>query len=1365
MEEWFGPDGKLLGFSDPYRAEPVKLVPNESRQLEFEKNVVFVRARLDPFQELQIDPRQSYEMVLELGTIQFTHHPLFSKEHILSARLEEAFAEYTARNLMRLTERATNKLKALREAVSHTKQAFNNALSQLPEAENPAERKLLKESIGNLRDRIKNYRKEMQRTCLDRDQGYWDDRAALVSVLELWRELKGLRREQGYTNTTPKLSIMEIPTDAKEDKIVWKKAIEEEFNDLKEEYDETYETEIRVYNEEIKKFLAERRTLKKSRTFSTSIEGKTTTQESKSDSDDEDTLRDENSAKKPKPPPKFDPESTIKAIEKRHAELRRQPGEPILMLELLKNASISATNQLPTGSNKEEQRRKMVHKLKVEIKIWFNDKEVYTSKPRSIQPDFSGFLGLSIPISIKEWPECLEIQVIDSTMKLNVDHIEVQLPDSKTSIDRCHTQRHQFSSDDVVRVSNSGVGCGVPFEIMGKDYSAQYPRGFITSRIGWSTDTDGNILCPTGLEKLLQSAETRESDRKLQQFIKGKSDFDPNDPKNAQWLNMKVRKPEDNQLLEAGLMSPQKLTALQITEKEEGFDFDERMKEFEFCTMESIEQSARFRLLHLRDEEVPEFRGLKMVPAFERDIPADIFSQYERRLKEDMRKRSGTDPSLLKPSRKKFPDDESLYESNRLEKIREMRLSVLHLFENSTKQITFEDLVIEEQIPDIGTLGLNLMALFQPRRPLRPTRKERKRVQGSNLIDTKISLIVSIVRAFNLPMRKDTDVGLLTTESLTGVQVSSKRMERGVGNYATVKPFVEVWFQRTTTRTTTALGSNPTWNQELQLNLAVPNDDYSQANLSRMDDLVYFHVYDEVAIDLLEDDRRRETDIHQRLEKRWLGTISIPFSTLYTNGRIEGTFKLNSPPILLGYEAQGMASHFGPSVVGKNSQQNPSSAFAGKGQGAGTPFSNQKNAFITIFLTMQPSVTPSSGFKEDSQSGETADMVAHVKTWKNTHEMKFPDRIVRPFVMTSEGDTILCTRFLKPIEPPNTLLTTDIDLMRAMEDMAHYVSLFPCVRDSTLGIVDFSLWFTSDTFISAPGGGIEDHSVLLACFFMHLNVPCWIVQGNAIPDGPTTFVVSSFKGLGEDKPISKQLKNAVLIWNACTGDYFHSNDNFCPLQRVWAAIGKLNVWAYTGEGERPHQVDWDVGKSKCWSPLFPRPVPENKIPCIQIAATRYKPADQVQANSLAQRIERNLKEVFMKWRTTTKTNWNRYCSATLRRLLPKLEESKLGRSKGSDLGTTAESTVTLHSGSGSTISLNEEHLIELREIMTSYQMTGFPLQQPYTNMECIIETVFATGVHTIDAPDVEFAVAAYAHAYPASVYSVWVYVAALHRRK
>lgn len=62
-------------------------------------------------------------------------------------------------------------------------------------------------------------------------------------------------------------------------------------------------------------------------------------------------------------------------------------------------------------------------------------------------------------------------------------------------------------------------------------------------------------------------------------------------------------------------------------------------------------------------------------------------------------------------------------------------------------------------------------------------------------------------------------------------------------------------------------------------------------------------------------------------------------------------------------------------------------------------------------------------------------------------------------------------------------------------------------------------------------------------------------------------------------------------------------------------------------------------------------------------------------------------------------------------------------------------------------------------------MTGFPIQQPYANMNNITEAVYATGIHTIDTPSVEFAIAVYAHAYPASVYSVWIYVTALHRRK
>lgn len=78
--------------------------------------------------------------------------------------------------------------------------------------------------------------------------------------------------------------------------------------------------------------------------------------------------------------------------------------------------------------------------------------------------------------------------------------------------------------------------------------------------------------------------------------------------------------------------------------------------------------------------------------------------------------------------------------------------------------------------------------------------------------------------------------------------------------------------------------------------------------------------------------------------------------------QIEGTFKLNSPSILLGYEAQGMASQFG-SVAGKLQQ-----ATGTKQQNHNSAFDNQKAAFITIFLTLQPSVTPTFALKVYNKS-------------------------------------------------------------------------------------------------------------------------------------------------------------------------------------------------------------------------------------------------------------------------------------------------------------------------------------------------------------------------------------------------------------
>ena len=70
--------------------------------------------------------------------------------------------------------------------------------------------------------------------------------------------------------------------------------------------------------------------------------------------------------------------------------------------------------------------------------------------------------------------------------------------------------------------------------------------------------------------------------------------------------------------------------------------------------------------------------------------------------------------------------------------------------------------------------------------------------------------------------------------------------------------------------------------------------------LYRVKDSLHLHLFDEVTVDLV-DANDDSSQVHQRIEKKWLGSLSIPFSSLYKNTRIEGTFKLHSPPGMTTY--------------------------------------------------------------------------------------------------------------------------------------------------------------------------------------------------------------------------------------------------------------------------------------------------------------------------------------------------------------------------------------------------------------------------------------------------------------------------------
>ena len=118
--------------------------------------------------------------------------------------------------------------------------------------------------------------------------------------------------------------------------------------------------------------------------------------------------------------------------------------------------------------------------------------------------------------------------------------------------------------------------------------------------------------------------------------------------------------------------------------------------------------------------------------------------------------------------------------------------------------------------------------------------------------------------------------------------------------------------------------------------IRIPDFNFSPSKLEMITSVISIDLFDEVMVDILEDDRKRATTLHQRIEKRWLGKFLLPFSTLalrqtvsffhktiyiielyifletcFTcNARqIEGTFLLDCPRVLLGYKADYYQDH------------------------------------------------------------------------------------------------------------------------------------------------------------------------------------------------------------------------------------------------------------------------------------------------------------------------------------------------------------------------------------------------------------------------------------------------------------------------
>ncbi|XP_033609176.1 coiled-coil and C2 domain-containing protein 2A isoform X2 [Cryptotermes secundus] len=1276
--KWFGGDGEIISQRDPCRKIPFR--PPVFEEINPILSTEYKPAAISDFENKyivqpgEVGVEDHYLLELDICSVSFSHHPLFSREHVLAQRVTELYQKYNHSIVLGQQQRLAGRLEALRRA----RDSLKKALRQMADA-----------SPQQL-ERLQRYAAEVREARQLRQTEGHNNRQLLSNLLITWRDLKKLRELQGYTSTQLKLQIhKEYAEDPAAEIKAWDEEIRKEIDELEEEYQEEYNKQLDEYSDKLILWKKRRKALREAKK---KYQKEAEQRIEKESGDEVEQEMMEPLGEEPKPPAKVDMSTIRSEVTERLFKSLRPPGEPKVHLQLTTTGHV---DQNPACPN-EQERRAAVKRCELYVKIFYNQKEVCTSRPQPLGPRFIVSFGQLFPIRILQWPESLKVELHEEGGTLAhhlVAEIYIPFPSSGITLQNCLLERHEFSSNQVLTFSHAGVGSGTYFcpfpEGSNKEVTCFYTSGVLACRLGWGVESEehqgggGKILAPpekywtkgrrdscTDLMALL-GAEGALDIEKLREWAE-KSQLDPNDPSNASFFYF---------IKNAGMG---------FNTEPNYFRLDPLQVEFDFCKMEDLDTNSRLRLLWLRDQGEPEFRGLRIVPLREKEIPKDVFKVYEKRL-------MSTDPHVetLSSDQLEFHRD---WGQQFLQKVRQRVLKQCHLAQQHRQ---LQDIVIEDQVPDIGTLGLTFMKWLQPKRPLRPTRRERKKVTMQNLAGQEVKVIVNVIHAFEVPVRKDVDT---VGGGQQGLRFSM----------VPVRPFVEVSFQGVSMRTTTAEGANPTWNQNLQLPLKPPNGDYSPGNLQSIQDSLYLHLFDEIVVDLLEDDRMRETNIHQRLERNWLGSLQIPFSTLYFNSRIEGTFKLYSPPILLGYEKESHHRQFSVLTIPGDNQP-------------GLP---QRDAtFLSLFITVQPPLNPPEPFKEKLESSELPFMEEHLENWELQVAKQFPHRKVKTLVIDISGKSVCITRFFRPLAPPVLLEGEPI----TEEMAARFVSMIPMIAGSTLFPGLFDIWLTCDQVVRLLSGDSEDHAVLLCCFLMHLGKKAWLLLGVGIPHGPTAYVLTREE---------EQHKFSYWLWDPSSGQKYSIQDSFCPLQKVFCLVNDENIWVNVQQEELPWRTRFDISHRSDWRPAFGRSIGA-PMGSVQPASLDYT-ATSVSATQLLQdRIEKQLRDSLMKWRKTARTLWNRYCIAILRKLLPALEHATW---KQQNLST-------------------PDHIQELQHILGSHKMCGFPINLPYTNMEAITEAMKATGVHYNESPDVEFALAVYVHPFPNNVLSVWVYVASLVKRR
>ncbi|XP_034439530.1 coiled-coil and C2 domain-containing protein 2A-like [Hippoglossus hippoglossus] len=447
MEEgkkWIGDDRRIMALPDPVKESSTRPpLFHMEEDLDPALQTVYRKATRSKYENKcndgTLDPEGDYQLDVDVSGLIFSHHPLFSREHVLGARLAQLYDQYLTRQHNNLTGHLTDKLNGLRSALRNM-QSLTQPMQQ----------------------RIFDYSLEIRNTRQLRDSEQEKDRTLLKNIIKVWKEIKALREFQTFTNTPYKLFLRKENVDQASDEQVFEDEISAEVVELEAESEEDYQRKLAEYKKQLAEWKLSRRkqkAKKKKRKKKKKGQLQDDTEEDEDQELSESEGPEEEDCPKPEPPERPDFDSIEQQVREKASRIRRKPGESVLIPELHASGNITANDRCPRA---EVARRQDVERHSIIIKILYNGKRASQTDSRFLDTDFRVHFGQIFNLKIVNSPQSITLQVVEkigSSCSL-LTQVFVPVPEPSALTGRVPLEEFEFSSNQRVMFDHEGVGSG-----------------------------------------------------------------------------------------------------------------------------------------------------------------------------------------------------------------------------------------------------------------------------------------------------------------------------------------------------------------------------------------------------------------------------------------------------------------------------------------------------------------------------------------------------------------------------------------------------------------------------------------------------------------------------------------------------------------------------------------------------------------------------------------------------------------------------------------------------------------------------------------------------------------------------------------